>query len=84
MIWEKVTFKGDKKKAFQKNSNLGQSNVSNTVKKSESQPEVGFSIKEKSNETIEVSDNDVIGQDVMLSQLSNCKIIIKVYIDHVI
>ena len=78
---KKFGFKGDKKKAFQKNTSQNNSSTTNTLTASteieNKQPEDGFSIKGRADEVIEVDDNNVLGQDVMLSQLSNCTIIIK-------
>jgi len=76
---KKFGFKGDKKKAFQKSKTQNSPKVVNASSKNEQnkRPEIGFSINGKTNEVIEVDDNNVIGQDVMLSQLSNCTIIIK-------
>lgn len=76
---KKFGFKGDKKKAFQKSKTQNSPNVVNASSTNEQnkRPEIGFSINGKTNEVIEVDDNNVIGQDVMLSQLSNCTIIIK-------
>jgi len=81
---KKFGFKGDKKKGFQKSSEKTAENITaitNVINeddnKSKRQEFHGFSIKEQSNEIIEVNDKDVIGQDVMLSQLSNCTVIIK-------
>lgn len=72
---KKFGFRGDKKKAFQKNTNSNQSH--SDVKNTTNIDFHGFCIKNKSNEIIEVDANDVLGQDVMLSQLSNCTITIK-------
>ena len=72
---KKFGFRGDKKKAFQKNTNSNQSH--SDIKNTTNIDFHGFCIKEKSNEIIEVDANDVLGQDVMLSQLSNCTITIK-------
>jgi len=78
---KKFGFKGDKKKAFQKNTSQNNSSTINTLTASteieNKRPEDGFSIKGRADEVIEVDDNNVLGQDVMLSQLSNCTIIIK-------
>lgn len=72
---KKFGFKGDKKKAFQSNQ-AKEANVKIITSASKSS-EFGFTIKNKANETIEVNENDVKGQDVMFTQLSNCTIIMK-------
>jgi len=73
---KKFGFKGDKKKAFQK-SKVKVNTSSASIVEEKKQTEVGFSIIGRTDEVIEIDDNNVIGQDVMLSQLSNCTIIIK-------
>jgi len=72
---KKFGFRGDKKKAFQ-NKQLKESGSKPALDVAKNQ-EFGFTIKERSNETIEINDNEANGQDVMLSQLSNCTVIVK-------
>jgi len=74
---KKFGFKGDKKKAFQKSKSQIVNTSSASIVEEKKQTEVGFSIIGRTDEVIEIDDNNVIGQDVMLSQLSNCTIIIK-------
>lgn len=69
---KKFGFKGDKKKAFQKAAP-----VEKLEKPAPSSQESGFKISHRKNETIELNDAQISGQDVMLAELENCSIIMK-------
>lgn len=70
---KKFGFKGDKKKAFQ---NKPKAETSKEAIRSNPNVEFGFTIRNRANEIIDLS-QEVNGQDVMLTQLSNCTVIMK-------
>ena len=70
---KKFGFKGDKKKAFQSKPKEAEA-FKEAIKPSE---EFGFTIKNRANETIDITQEQVTGQDVMLTHLSNCTLIMK-------
>lgn len=72
---KKFGFKSDKKKLYQKQEKDHQAVVKDLTDHSKSG--FGFTLENCSNQDIEVDCNDVEGKDVLLNNLSNCKITIK-------
>ena len=71
-------FKGNKKKAFENNSNNVITKVSQDQVDNKTQlKEFGYTVKNKSNETIELEHLNVESQDVMLTNLKNCTVVMK-------